>query len=1081
MNERRGDEGLDLPEPNHAVIVRQRTPWWARAASFVAVALLVLLLSGIIIIWFRRLPIATHYLKGEFERRGVTASYHLDRVGLRNQEVTNLVIGDPNHPDLVAKYAHIETRLHWNGNFEVYRIVARGVRLRGRLVHGKISWGQIDKMMPPPSNKPFALPDFVLDVADSSIALTTPFGPIGVSLQGNGRLSGGFAGHAAIVSGRLVPGRCQATDLHAFVAVGVTARRPNVSGPLSLSRFVCPSSRFDIQAPSFEAKATFNEAFSNIDGSGRMAIAQLVAGTNGLANFVGNITYKGALNHVSGHVDLAAQRSRLATITAATTRLSGNYNLSGKAGTFEMVGDYGANNAALAPSMISGVTGPLAAIGKSPIGPVAKSIGDAMVRTAAQFNSTGTIKVVNFPGGGAARITQASISGPNGAQARVFGGSGVTYYWPKGGLRVDASLQMAGGGLPQANVILHQPFAGAPISGVATLAPYVANGQRLALDPIRFNQGQGGSTALSTTAQLDGAFANGRVQALRLPITGEIGNGGGFAFGTACTVVSFNYLQTGGLQLGPTRLPVCPINQAIVSKLPGQPVRAGGRIANPVLDGRLGSSPLHVQAISGQMVGQQFALSTVNARLGKSASPITINAATLTGSLGGALRGNFSGASATIGKVPLLLSDAVGSWLYRTKVLTINGAGTVSDRDPNPRFYPLKTKDIRFRLAGDAITATGSLHHPASGTLVTNVNIEHRLAEDSGHAILDVPGIAFGPNFQPDELTRLTQGVVALVNGKVHGQGRIDWAPGGKTTSTGDFATAGMDLAAPFGPVTGMTTNIHFDDLLALSTPPAQVMTVATVNPGIEVTNGVIRYQLLPHDHVKIESGVWPFMGGRLILHETVLDFSQHSAKHLTFELQGFNARMFVDSLGFKGFELDGTFDGTLPMIFDENGGRIVGGVLTSRTPGGELKYSGTKPKGMAAGLAVDLLSDVRFRSMVIHLDGDLSGEFATRVAIDQVSLGPGHGFVAGLVHSAFSKLPLKLNLNVNGPFRALIQMAHSFNDPTQVIAPVMPFPIDSPALKVDVLSSTKSTEPVGPQPKSTTPPNQSPPPGGTK
>src|SRR5439155_21302171 len=140
--------------------------------TFVAPLLVALAVVGV-----QRGSIAAHYLKGAFPRRGVTASYHLDRIGLRTQEVSNLVIGDPKRPDLVAKFAHIETRLKLNGNFEVYRIVARGVRLRGRLVHGRISWGQIDRMMPPPSNKPFALPEFVVDIADSSIALATPFGP----------------------------------------------------------------------------------------------------------------------------------------------------------------------------------------------------------------------------------------------------------------------------------------------------------------------------------------------------------------------------------------------------------------------------------------------------------------------------------------------------------------------------------------------------------------------------------------------------------------------------------------------------------------------------------------------------------------------------------------------------------------------------------------------------------------------------------------------------------------------------------------------------------------------------------------
>src|SRR3954465_8878083 len=191
MAERRNDEG--------AVIVR-RVPRWSRIASFVALAILVLLVVAIALVWIERRPIAIHYLKGEFERRGVQATYRLDRVGFRTQQVSNLVIGDPRRPDLVARYAQIQMRLKWDGSFEVYRIVARGVRLRGRLVNGKVSWGQIDKLLPPPSNKPFQLPNFVLDVADSSISLATPFGPLGVALEGNGKLSGGFKGHASIVS-----------------------------------------------------------------------------------------------------------------------------------------------------------------------------------------------------------------------------------------------------------------------------------------------------------------------------------------------------------------------------------------------------------------------------------------------------------------------------------------------------------------------------------------------------------------------------------------------------------------------------------------------------------------------------------------------------------------------------------------------------------------------------------------------------------------------------------------------------------------------------------------------------------------
>jgi hypothetical protein len=520
----------------------------------------------------------------------------------------------------------------------------------------------------------------------------------------------------------------------------------------------------------------------------------------------------------------------------------------------------------------------------------------------------------------------------------------------------------------------------------------------------------------------------------------------------------------------------------MVSKTSTGPVVTNARLPSPVLNGRLGSSPFHLDAASGRLTGQQFAFGRVGMRLGRDTSPILFDAARLNGTFGRDLSGNFTGANASIGKVPLLLSEGVGKWLYRNKDLVVDASLIVTDRNPNPRFYPLKSDNVHFTIAGDYVRATGALHHPASGTLVTDVSIEHQLSSGAGHALLDVPGLAFGPNFQPDELTRLTEGVVALVNGIVKGQGRIDWSSGGKVTSTGDFSTAGMDLAAPFGPVTGLTTSVHFTDLLEMETSPHQVATVASINPGITVTDGVIRYQLLPHNLVRVERGEWPFMGGRLILHETVLNFGSPSAKRLTFELQGFDAKMFIDSLGFQGLEITGTFDGVLPMIFDDSGGRIVGGRLDSRPPGGRLHYTGTKPKGLVAGTAVNLLSDIRYQTMIIRLDGDLAGEFATRMTVDQVSLGPSHGLLAGLVRGAFSKLPIRLNVNINAPFRALIQMGKAFKDPTQAIAPVMPFPVDSPALKVEVLSTTKVEQQGDAKPTTdTTPPPQAPPPGGTK
>jgi hypothetical protein len=720
-----------------------------------------------------------------------------------------------------------------------------------------------------------------------------------------------------------------------------------------------------------------------------------------------------------------------------------------------MVGDYAADSAMLDPSMIAGVTQPLAAAAKTPIGPVVSGIGDAINRTAHNFNSAGQIRVVNFPGGGAVRVTQANIIGPNGARARLSGGSGVTYYWPAYALRIDSDIQMGGGGLPQGRLSLRQPHTYSPISGVADLAPYTAaNGQRLALSPIRFGPGPGGSTALSTVAQLDGPFPNGRVQALRLPITGRVGHGGSFAFGTACAVVSWNSFQMSALQLGQARLPICPIGPAMISKQPNGPVQASARLGATTLNGRLGSSPLRLATAGGQIIGQRFGFNALSMRLGKAASPIAFDAARFGGTFAAGTRGDFSGARATIGTVPVLLSQASGTWNLKGSNFSLAGNSLVTDRDANPRFYPLRTNDLKLTVGGDYVRASGGLHHPASGALVTDVSIEHRLSTGAGHAILDVPGLNFGPNLQPEEITRLTEGVIALVNGTIRGQGRIDWTPSGKVTSSGDFSTASLDLAAPFGPVTGMAGNVHFSDLLGLTTPPGQVITVKSINPGILVENGVIRYQLLPNQLVRIERGEWPFMGGRLVLHETVLNFNRPTAKRLTFEVVGLDAHTFVQTLGFKELDASGTFDGVLPMIFDESGGRIVGGRLDSRPGGGELAYNGVVNKadlGTMGNIAFNALRDLRFKSMIIRLDGDLAGEFTSRLAIDGVGIGQTNS-TQRIIRSLLAKIPLRLNVTIAGPFRALIATAKSVSDPRQVIKDVLPRPLDDvPGITTEV------------------------------
>jgi hypothetical protein len=514
----------------------------------------------------------------------------------------------------------------------------------------------------------------------------------------------------------------------------------------------------------------------------------------------------------------------------------------------------------------------------------------------------------------------------------------------------------------------------------------------------------------------------------------------------------------GSLRLRPARAPVCPIGPAIAYQGRGGSFQLGASLNRPRFVGSMGQSPFNMSASTARLLTERFALADLAVRMGRADSPISIDAARMEGDYSGV--GTFGGGSATIGRVPLQLSEASGDWRMQDGRVSISGGMLIAHRHDPPNFYPLRSNDMNFVLADGRIRATGSAHHPASGTKVTDVTIQHDLDSGSGNAVLDVPGINFGPGLQPEELTRLTEGVVALVQGRLSGQGRIGWTGSGEVTSTGEFTAHDMDLAASFGPVTGMTGTIQFTDLLGLQTAPGQIVALESVNPGILVENGVLRYQLLPDHLVKIERGEWPFMGGRLILQETILNFGRPSPKRLTFEVVGLDAKTFVDSMGFKELAATGTFDGVLPMIFDDEGGRIVGGRLDSREGGGTLAYNGVVNKanlGMMGGLAFDALRDLKFRSMIIRLDGYLDGEFATRMAIQGVGLGntSTQQFIKSI-----NRIPFNFNVTIKGPFRALIATAKSFRDPTQVIEPALPRPLDEvPGIVVETRRREESQQ----------------------
>src|SRR3712207_7460173 len=61
------------------------------------------------------------------------------------------------------------------------------------------------------------------------------------------------------------------------------------------------------------------------------------------------------------------------------------------------------------------------------------------------------------------------------------------------------------------------------------------------------------------------------------------------------------------------------------------------------------------------------------------------------------------------------------------------------------------------------------IRRPPRSTLFPYTTLFRSLSTGIGRAVLNVPGIRFDENFQPEAITPLTTGVVALVNGPLSG------------------------------------------------------------------------------------------------------------------------------------------------------------------------------------------------------------------------------------------------------------------------------------------------------------------------
>ncbi|WP_326915190.1 YdbH domain-containing protein [Sphingopyxis chilensis] len=997
----------------------------------------IILVAGV---WIAREPIADEFIRDQLGSRDVPARYTIERIGFRSEVLSDIVIGDPKRPDLTAKRVEVLLGYGWSGPY-VSGINADGVRLYGRFVDGRLSFGSLDKFRDPESKDPFALPDLSVALRDARARVETPWGDIGAALNGGGNLRRDFTGKLALVAPRVGAAGCHGDNVSFYGTVLVRDIRPQLVGPLRGGALRCAGGSVSAASPQVALDLSLSENLQSWKGKADASIVRLVAGPIAADRMGLRASFDGTAVLTRLDVDADMARLRGPDFAAASVNLEAKGSVGSAAPKFDgRIGFARANSSAdLRRSLTESARG----LSGTPIGPLAARAVGALSRVLADASGSAGFAIAGEGPTARVDLIAPELTSASGAHFTGSAESRIGYLYGADDPAVIATgrWNIGGGDLPAGTLSLDRSAEG-KVTGLASFEPYGAEGARLALTPVRFSGGAGGLLRFATTVALSGPLAGGRVERLTVPLNGFLAPTGALAFDGGCSRVAADRIEVSGFRIGRSAIDLC--------SRPGAPLLSAGpaglrgdiRIPRIALRGTSGSSPFSLTSgpANLDLSAMRWSLARADIALGEGEDVTRFAADTLTGrATPQGMAGELRGAEGKIGAVPLNMSEIAGQWRFAKGALTLDGGLLLTDAAPDPRFFPLVSDDASLRFADGVIEAKAGFNERKTGTKILDTLIRHRLADTSGAADLAVKELRFDDAFQPDQLTSLALGVVANVQGSVVGDGRIEWTADG-VTSRGTFATADASLAAAFGPVTGLTTTLSFDDLIGLRSAPGQIAKINEINPGIPVIDGEIEYRLLGDNRVRIEGGSWPFGGGQLLLHPTTLDFNADNARRLSFDIVGVDAAVFLQNFGFDNINATGVFDGTLPVEFDGLGGRIVDGRIDSRAGGGTLAYVGelsNRNLGTIANFAFGALRSLKYDDLTIILNGDLDGEMVTDIRFGGV--GQGEGATRNFLTNQVAKLPLVFNVKITAPFRQLLTSAKGFYDPSLLIEQNLP------------------------------------------
>ena len=541
----------DLPDlgPEKTSAWRMWPERWRWRVSLV-LALLIALAAGLA--WLNREQIAGDLIDDTLTQNGIEASYDIESIGTQRQVITNLIIGDPESPDLTADRASLDISYTY-GPPEIGKIELEGVRLYASFKDGQFSLGSLDPLIFAESEQPAGLPALNLKLVDGRARIDSDYGVIGAKIEGEGRLDDGFRGRLAATAPGLGIDDCKAQGVTIFGDVSSSDGRLGFDGPVRLRSAECQGNR--IGNADIGTSLTLARDFRSVEGDLALAGRGLTSSDYELENLAGTADIAWAFDgEFSLRHDLSAKQF---------SAPFGKAGRLGAKGTLSSRDDFGRNE------WTARLTG-----GNIDLGALLQGTALADARTASSGTFVGALldkfqKAVagattgNSLSGGISMRTEAGSVRVVIPEARLRSSSGETlialsrlsYNTASEGQpqRLAGNILTGGPGLPRINARL-QPAGKDAIALRMAMAEYREGENAISIPRLEARQDASGRLSFNGIAQTEGIIPGGILQGLKLPIEGTYSEGSGIAIGRRCLDAQIQGLETSGFTLAPQTL-----------------------------------------------------------------------------------------------------------------------------------------------------------------------------------------------------------------------------------------------------------------------------------------------------------------------------------------------------------------------------------------------------------------------------------------------------------------------------------------------------------------------------------------------